>query len=92
MSFAVKGCLGAGFLLFAFAFVAAPHSCEWGLAAYFWVGLAIVVAFAVAPFVPRFRQLGLHGGLRAVVPPLLLAGVWVLGFFVAGFRLMCRLF
>jgi putative membrane protein len=33
-------CLG----LFAFAFVAAPRSCEWGLAAYFWSGVATIVA------------------------------------------------
>ena len=25
--------------LFVFAFVAAPHSCEWGLTAYFWAGV-----------------------------------------------------
>jgi len=34
--------------LFAFAFVAAPHSCEWGLSAYFWTGVAgVLVLFAL---------------------------------------------
>lgn len=36
--------------LFAFAFVASPYSCEWGLSAYFFAGLAILLALAAAPF------------------------------------------
>ena len=76
----------------AIGFVAAPHSCEWGLTAYVWTGLlAIPAAFAV-PFV---MQRG------ATVPKRLLWGfayvilsvaVWFAGLAVANVRVVCRLF
>jgi Na+/proline symporter len=37
--------------LLALAFVAAPHSCAWGLATYFWAGVALILGQAVATFV-----------------------------------------
>jgi hypothetical protein len=87
---AAGGAICAG--LFAFAFVAAPASCEWGLAAYFGAGIVSVAALAGAPFV-------LHGGAplghRAAIAVTLVAlgcGVWLLGLFVANVRIICRLF
>jgi len=78
--------------LFSFAFVAAPQSCEWGLAAYFWAGVATLVMLPVAPAllltdrsVPRRALLGL--GLAAIV-----LIVWVAGLFIANVRVVCRLF
>jgi len=78
--------------LFAFAFVAAPQSCEWGLAAYFWAGVATLVILPVVPAalltdrsVPKRALLGL--GLAAIV-----LAVWVAGLFMANVRIMCRLF
>ncbi len=78
--------------LFSFAFVAAPQSCEWGLAAYFWAGVTTLVTLPVVPVAvltdrsfPRRAALGL--GLATIV---LL--VWVAGLFAANVRVMCRLF
>lgn len=87
---AAGGAIGAA--LFAFAFVAAPASCEWGLAACFVAGIACLAALASAAFV-------FHGGApmgrRATVAVTLAAfgcGVWLLGLFVANLRIVCRLF
>jgi hypothetical protein len=75
-----------------FAFVAAPHACEWGLGAYFLFGLAVDVALGVLAFV--------HGRGRAVWQRLLMAvaaiifgvALWTAGLFVADMRIICRLF
>lgn len=78
--------------LFAFAFIAAPHSCEWGLSAYFWSGLACLAALFLLPFAlrepgPVSRRVGL-GALW-----LSLGGItWVAGLFAANVRILCRLF
>ena len=42
-------------VLFAFAFVAAPHSCEWGFSAYVWAGLVVGLVLAALPMVIRMR-------------------------------------
>ncbi|MDB5865272.1 MAG: hypothetical protein JWO70_3078 [Betaproteobacteria bacterium] len=78
--------------LFAFAFVAAPKSCEWGLSAYFWSGVATVLALAVTPFVlPRERQAS-GRGLRSFALAGLGCATWIGGLFAANVRIMCRLF
>lgn len=79
-------------LLFAFAFVAAPHSCEWGLSAYTWVGLLGLPAFGLAAFLERTEE---HAARRALRGAGLMAGtiaVWSAGLFAANVRIMCRLF
>jgi hypothetical protein len=83
---------GIGAAVFAFAFVAAPKSCEWGLTAYFWTGIVALLALAAAPLVfggqaPLGRRVLLGFGL-------LVAGfaVWFAGLFAANIQIMCRLF
>jgi len=78
--------------IFAFAFVAAPNSCEWGLAAYFWSGLAAETALFVLPLLARKdvsigRRLALGFAFAA-------AGLaaWIAGLLAANVRIICRLF
>lgn len=78
--------------LFASAFVAAPHSCEWGLSAYFWSGVVSVpVLFALPlvlhPAASTRTRIGLAVGFAAVG-----CGVWFGGLVAANFQLLCRLF
>ena len=78
--------------MFLFGFIAAPHSCEWGLNAWFAAGVLVGIICFALPL--RFA------GARLVRSPLgsalLLGGacflVWCLGLFTAGFQLLCRLF
>ncbi len=77
--------------LFGFAFVAGSQSCEWGLDAYFMVGVLVLVVLAITPWIlqrhwPARNRLWLALGYTA-------AGlvVWIAGFALAGFRLLCRL-
>ena len=78
--------------LLVLAFVAAPHSCAWGLATYFWAGVALILGQAVATFaLQRDRTMARRvvlAGLAALVG----AGVWLAGLFAANFQLLCRLF
>jgi hypothetical protein len=80
-------CIG----LFAFAFVAAPRSCEWGLGAYLWSGVAIVVILLATPFVlwraqSLARRVLLSSGFAGLV-----FAIWVVGLFAADIRIICRL-
>jgi hypothetical protein len=88
LTFVAASCLG----IFAFAFVAAPQSCEWGLSAYFWSGVAAVLAFLAAPFIlqserPVAARVYLAAGFCALG-----VIVWIAGLFAANVRIMCRLF
>ena len=83
---------GACIGLFAFAFVASPHACEWGLAAYFWAGAALFVALSVAiPMastqrsMPQRLMIGVGAGAVVLL-------VWVAGLFAANVQILCRLF
>ena len=79
-------------LLFAFALVAAPRSCEWGLSAYTWSGLACLVGLGAVPFLVRTE---LTDGRRLLTGAGLVIGtavVWLGGLFAANVRIMCRLF
>jgi hypothetical protein len=78
--------------LLVFAFAAAPHSCEWGLSAYFWVGVAAACLLALLPVLrmrgrPLPARIGLGLGFAAVV-----VVVSIVGLFAADVRIMCRLF
>ncbi len=78
--------------LFAFAYVAAPASCEWGLTAYFWSGVASVLALFVMPAILQkdrsvLRRVALGLGLATLG-----VVVWFVGLEVANVRILCRLF
>ena len=78
--------------LVAFAFVAAPSSCEWGLGAYVLAGVVCTVALAVLPMALRT---GMSSAMRALVALAFAGagiGVWVVGLFAANVRILCRLF
>lgn len=88
----VRIALPAWALLFAFAFVAAPKSCEWGLSAYTWTGLLGAAGLGALPLLLRSE---LTTGRRVLVGLGLVAGtvvVWLGGLFAANVRIMCRLF
>jgi len=78
--------------IFAFAFIAAPNSCQWGFSAYFWSGLvALGVLFAI-PFIFGSARSQLSRFLLGFVFMLLGCGVWLAGAYVANMRILCRLF
>ena len=79
-------------VLFAFSFVAAPKSCEWGLTAYFWSGvIALVVLFAI-PIALRTDRTTLQRAAFGLAFAAFGAAVWIAGLFAANVRIMCRLF
>lgn len=79
-------------LLFAFAFVAAPKSCEWGLSAYTWSGLACLVGVSAVPFVAKSEMTISRRLLLGLGFAVGTAAVWLGGLFVANVQIMCRLF
>ena len=78
--------------LLALAFVAAPHSCAWGLATYFWAGVVLIVGNAVATFALLRDRTTARRVLMAGLAALVVGGVWFAGLFAANFQLLCRLF
>lgn len=78
--------------LFGFAFVAAPASCEWGLTAYFWGGVAVMLVLAAAPFACAGGATPMSRLGHALVYSAGIAAVWVAGLFAANVRIVCRLF
>jgi len=78
--------------LFGFAFVAAPSSCQWGLAAYFWAGVGTIAVLAALPVLRRDRRPPGRVAAAAVGHAALGAAVWVGAFALAPFRIICRLF
>lgn len=80
-----------GVALFAFAFVAAPHSCEWGLAAYFNSGVVVVIALMVIPFVFSRRLPPLPRSFLALAFGAIGVAIWLSGLFAANLRIICRL-
>lgn len=82
---------GIGVFMFALAFVAAPHSCEWGLSTYVWCGVAALAVLVVLPFATPMSSstlvsLGWAAGLLVLG-----IGVWLLGLVAANVRIICRL-
>ena len=83
---------GIGTALFLFAFVAAPHSCEWGLTAYFFSGVAVLLALFATPLALRTdRTVPVRIGLGLGFAALGFA-IWIGGLVAANVRIMCRLF
>jgi hypothetical protein len=78
-------------LTIAAAFICGPHSCEWGFGVYFFSGIGATLFSGMAPLfmrnMPLKRRL-LYGVLFAVLYIVL----WVCGFLLGDFRIICRLF
>ncbi|MEP7060892.1 MAG: hypothetical protein ABI881_00705 [Betaproteobacteria bacterium] len=78
--------------LLACAFVAAPHSCEWGMATYFSAGVAVIVGLVVSPFaLARADAIATRFALAAGLG-IAGAATWIGGLFAANVRVICRLF
>ena len=78
--------------LFAFAFLAAPKSCEWGLSAYFWLGCATLAALFIVPWIARPAARQRHPALEGMGYAAAGSLVWIGGLFAADVRILCRLF
>lgn len=87
---ALLGGLLCGMLIF--GFIAAPHSCAWGLNAWFITGVLVGLTCVIVPFlVPGARLVRSRLG-SALLLGVICFAVWLLGLFIAGFQLLCRLF
>ncbi|MFT3705684.1 MAG: hypothetical protein QM802_25165 [Agriterribacter sp.] len=73
------------------AWICAPYSCEWGNSLYFYTGLIIAAISFVLPLLQKLwsiqKRIGI--GLLFLVGSML---IWVVGFMLFNFRIMCRLF
>jgi len=78
--------------LLAFAYAAAPKSCQWGYEVYFWTGVICLITLFALPFTFRASQsilgcIGLGIGYASFG-----CGVWLVGIFAANVRIICALF
>jgi hypothetical protein len=79
---------GIWIALVAFGFSAAPRSCEWGLEAYTWTGIALLLIALLVPIWSDAPRRGWHAlGLAATT-----LAVWCITILLADFQLLCRLF
>ena len=88
----IKPALALCAALGAFAFVAAPYSCAWGLNAYAAAGVTTVLLLGAMPFTPWFKAAAGRAVMLCLAYIGLATGVWITGLFVANVRIMCRLF
>jgi hypothetical protein len=89
---AVAGGAALSGALFVFAFVAAPHSCQWGNDAYFWSGVACLVMLFAMPFAFRAAESIVGRAGLALGFVVFGCGVWFAGLAAANFRIICKLF
>ena len=78
--------------LFAFAFAAAPRSCDWGLTDYLWSGVAVDLILLVLPFALHLAKALWKRALLSFALGALGIAVWTVGFVVADVNVICRLF
>lgn len=78
--------------LFAIAFLVAPHSCQGGLTAYFWLGVVVTTALLVIPLALERNLPILKRAFASFGLVVLGAAVWVAGVFAANISIVCRLF
>ena len=81
-----------GLVVFALAFIVAPHACEGGLDVYFWSGVAALAALLALPFVTHMSGSLLASFGWAAGFLFLGFGVWLGGLVAANVRIICRLF
>ncbi|PKO91034.1 MAG: hypothetical protein CVU15_11560 [Betaproteobacteria bacterium HGW-Betaproteobacteria-1] len=78
--------------IFLSAFLIAPRSCEGGLELYLLGGAVIVLVLSSLPFM-LLRNKPLSSRLTiATLLGFITVLVWLAGFFIADFRIICRLF
>lgn len=87
-----NGALAICGAVFAFAFVAAPHACAWGLTAYFLLGAAALIALFAAPLALQRDRPPLKRVMKGFALFAVGFAVWVGGIFAANMQLLCRLF
>lgn len=81
-----------GLVIFALAFIVAPHACEGGLDVYLWCGVAALAVLLALPFVTHMSS-SLLGSFGWAAGFLVLGfGVWLGGLVAANVRIICRLF
>ncbi|MEJ0104398.1 MAG: hypothetical protein WDO19_18325 [Bacteroidota bacterium] len=70
--------------------ICGPHSCEWGNKTYFYAGILIAIAGFILPYFLTGWSAGKQTGLGFLFL-LLSAVVWIAGFFIGNFKIICRL-
>ncbi len=83
---------GIGVALFAAAFVVAPRSCEGGLEAYVWIGVAAFVTLVTLPFLVLAGSSVPARFGWALAFASFGAAAWLAGAFAANVRILFRLF
>lgn len=78
-------------LEFILATICGPYSCEWGNGVYFYSGIVIALASLALPFFQKEWVMGKRIGISLVFAGAVIV-IWVIGFMVFEFRIMCRLF
>lgn len=74
--------------LIGFGLIAAPHSCEWGLEAFTWKGIVLLLVALLLPIWTEAPRRWWHAlGLAATT-----LAVWCVGIVLADFQILCRLF
>lgn len=91
---AIGLCIAAaiGAIVFASAFVLAPHACEGGFDLYVWSGLAALAALIALPFVAHMGGSVLTSLAWAFGMVVFGLGVWLAGLVSANVFVLCRLF
>lgn len=80
------------FWQFLFAFIAAPHACEWGLPAYFWFGAMATISLIILLLFLFRQQSYAYQMLMLISYGVAEIGLWITGALVADMQLICRLF
>jgi len=78
-------------LEFILAAICGPYSCEWGNGVYFYSGIIISLASLALPLFQKEWVVGKRVGLSLVFV-FSTVFLWVIGFMVFDFRILCRLF
>jgi hypothetical protein len=78
------------FIQIVFAKICGPHSCEWGNKTYFYAGIVIAVASFILPYFHHGWSAGKQTGFGFLFL-LLSAALWIAGFFIGNFKIICRL-
>lgn len=73
------------------ASICAPYSCEWGNSTYFYTGLLLAAIALLLPFLQKPWSVQKRIGIGLLFA-LAIVIIWIIGFMLFDFRIMCRLF